>query len=105
MFELSATEQDDLSARTRLLGDFHGTSEGGAEIDDPLYGNHGGQQEREAVRACASTIETCCEELAGKMMEEIQVRGAQNKSELRKKLLLNQSSQDFSSFLPPMLSK
>ncbi|KAF6259658.1 hypothetical protein COO60DRAFT_989348 [Scenedesmus sp. NREL 46B-D3] len=57
------------SARVRVLGSFHpvlsqrASQADGQDIDDPLYGNFGGQREQEAVLFAAKLIHESCSNL------------------------------------------
>lgn len=68
------------SLKVRLLGEFRGMQTGNIcgsggdgttadDIDDPLYGNAGGEKETAAVKACAEDVLNCCQGLAALLVQ------------------------------------
>ena len=104
MHELSlaeAREEDLLTARTRLLGDFLGEGEDN-QIDDPLYGNLGGAEEAEEVRRCAERIEAACLGLASAIRSSLLVQDSDPASR-RRALVSGLRDSHLGALLPPML--
>lgn len=105
------------SARIRKLGEWRpataaskaaaaASATDGNDIDDPLYGNAGGEAQRVAVRAAAKVLAECCEGLAQWLAETQQAaEGGQDgglAAALRARV---EALQPVAWLVPPMLQR
>ena len=96
-------DEESAAERTRMLGDFRRDVDGGGEVDDPLYGNAGGEEELGAVREAARQIEEGCEGVAEAIAAALK-GGDADRSGLRDRVLSGAADgEDLGKLLPPML--
>lgn len=102
------------SHRVRRLGEFHpelsdasgaAAHPDAADIEDPLYGNLGGEEEAAAVLECARRIQESCEGLAQRLAELHEAAAAQGGS-MRQAVAAAAAALDEPAWLvPPMLQR
>ena len=108
-----------MSQRIKLLGEWlsqpsQSAAAGGEgspskeskEIDDPLYGNYGGEEEERAVVQCAAKIHQCCQSLCDSNKSALETTASAEKldaEKMRSVILRDFSNSDLDWLLPPML--
>mmetsp|Transcript_6353 Transcript_6353/g.18261 ORF Transcript_6353/g.18261 Transcript_6353/m.18261 type:complete len:314 (-) Transcript_6353:410-1351(-) len=98
------------SVKVRMLGEYHSSLAGskepdGQDINDPLYGNFGGEEEKEAVQRTAMIIAAACNGLLD-FLKETRDAAESSGNTLRAQLLISIGQMDTIDWLvPPMLSK
>ena len=102
LYELTETDAD-LSSRIKLLGEWMLGSES-KEIEDPLYGNYGGETEHRAVAECAEKIDVCCSQLCHAISSALDsLAVASTAEEIRGEVLSGVGNSSLDWLLPPML--
>lgn len=97
------------SAKVRMLGEYHKQLSGskqpdGQDIDDPLYGNIGGQEEQEAVQRTAMIIAEACNGLL-EFLQQTKLSASANGLTFRQELISAIDDLEAIDWLvPPMLS-
>jgi protein-tyrosine-phosphatase len=108
LYELTQPEAN-LTPKIKLLGEWLSQDSSlEKEIDDPLYGNYGGEDEERAVAESGEKILLCCESLCESINTALQTCLSESNGELdiekmRKILLSNCNDSDLGWLLPPML--